>query len=232
MNERERDRDSSISSMFNDAETASHAPSISTLSTEKSERSEAQRGIDRLFSRTHERAEWSAPNAPEALGELRDSRHMLPLVFPSDPRLLAAVPSSSYSNNNNGNGSAGASGTPGSGARTLQSGSGGQTPVGDAFERVKGEWERERGRSESRASRTGRGALAWRSRGRKLRVIGLETLGWVDGVRTLGRWPGGVDLRSVGAEGGDEEGDEEEGEGEEMRGESDRHTAVSGVLNI
>lgn len=166
MGERDWDRDGSVSSLINDAsESASHAPSISTISTEKSD---AQRGIDLLFSREHERADWSAPRPPEALGELRDSRYMLPLVLPSDPRLLAAVPCSNA-----------APGKPRRESALL-------TPDGH-----KNGME---ARSASRASRTSRGAMAWRSRGRKLRTIGIETLEWVDGVRGLGRWSGEADL--------------------------------------
>jgi hypothetical protein len=189
MSERDHERDGSVSSILNDAsESASHAPSISTISTDKSD---AQRGIDLLFSRDHERADWSAPHPPEALGELRDSRHMLPLVLPSDPRLLAAVPC----------------GSSGSDTRRSKRDSAVQTPVGNggAFLRL------QEGRSASRASAAGRGAMAWRSRGRKLRMIGIETLEWVDGVRGLGRWSSGADPRSFGAE--VEAGEEENGDG-------------------
>lgn len=190
MSERDHDLDGSVSSIINDAsESASHAPSISTISTDKSD---AQRRIDLLFSRDHERADWIAPQPPEALGELRDSRYMLPLVLPSDPRLLAAVPCSSAS----------------SGARRSKRDSAVQTPVGNggAFSRL------QEGRSASRASAAGRGAMAWRSRGRKLRVIGIETLEWVDGVRGLGRWSTGMDVRSFG--GGEEEREEAEESGD------------------
>lgn len=52
----------------------------------------AQRNIDLLFDRGQEKAAWEPPAAPDALGELLDSRHMLSLYLPSDPRLLGAVP--------------------------------------------------------------------------------------------------------------------------------------------
>ncbi|KAF8587324.1 hypothetical protein K439DRAFT_1652322 [Ramaria rubella] len=195
MHDRERERDGSVSSTFNDE--SSRAPSISTTSTEKSD---AQRGIDLLFSRAYERAEWSAPSPPEALGELRDSRYMLPLVLPSDPRFLAAVPSESESS------------TPATGRSKRESASAVQTPVpvslGNGAGRSVGFALQQEERSASRASvgAKGRGAMRWRSRSRKLRRIGIETLEWVDGVRGLGRWSGGVDARMF-------EGEESESEG-------------------
>lgn len=56
------------------------------------EDSRAQQGIDMLFDRQQEKSAWEPVSASEALGELLDSRHMLPLALPSDPRLLGAVP--------------------------------------------------------------------------------------------------------------------------------------------
>jgi hypothetical protein len=208
MGEREWDRDGSVSSLVNDAsESASHAPSTSTMSTEKSE---AQRGIDLLFLRDHERADWNAPRPPEALGELRDSRYMLPLVLPSDPRLLSAVP---------GNNAAAA-------VKKSKRESAVLTPNGN------GSFVGEE-RSASRASAAGRGAMAWRSRGRKLRTIGIETLEWVDGVRGLGRWSGGAD---PGAFGRDEESKDgsEDANGERTEDEEDltvRRRAVRALLS-
>ncbi|KAJ3549652.1 hypothetical protein NM688_g5158 [Phlebia brevispora] len=52
----------------------------------------AQRNIDLLFDRGQEKSVWEPPAAPDALGELLDSRHMLSVYLPSDPRLLGAVP--------------------------------------------------------------------------------------------------------------------------------------------
>lgn len=45
-----------------------------------------------LFDRRQEKSAWDPPSPPDALGELLDSRYMLPLYLPSDPRLLGAVP--------------------------------------------------------------------------------------------------------------------------------------------
>lgn len=81
--ERERSEDSpSLNGGYFDS-----APPSPTL-----EYSTAQQYIDSLFDRHREKSAWEPPSAPEALGELMDSRHMLPLILPSDPRLLGAVP--------------------------------------------------------------------------------------------------------------------------------------------
>jgi len=52
----------------------------------------AQQSIDILFDRSVDKSTWEPVRPPQALGELLDSRHMLPLLFPSNPRLLAALP--------------------------------------------------------------------------------------------------------------------------------------------
>lgn len=53
---------------------------------------ETQMQIDALFDRDRSKSEWLPPTTPEPLGELLDSRYMLPLILPSDPILLAAMP--------------------------------------------------------------------------------------------------------------------------------------------
>lgn len=45
-----------------------------------------------LFEKTQEKSSWEPVKPPQVLGELLDSRHMLPLAFPSDPRMLSALP--------------------------------------------------------------------------------------------------------------------------------------------
>ena len=52
----------------------------------------AQQNVDLLFDRGPDKFSWEPPAPPEALGELLDSRHMLPLYLPTDPRLLGAIP--------------------------------------------------------------------------------------------------------------------------------------------
>ncbi|KAI0068436.1 hypothetical protein BV25DRAFT_1875981 [Artomyces pyxidatus] len=84
MGERDRERDD-VSSILND--TGSHAPSSNS-----SEISAAQRNIDLLFDREQDVTPWEPAKSPEVLGEFLDSRYMLPLLLPSDPRMLAASP--------------------------------------------------------------------------------------------------------------------------------------------
>ncbi|EGO28334.1 hypothetical protein SERLADRAFT_445839 [Serpula lacrymans var. lacrymans S7.9] len=54
-----------------------------------SESSAAQHCIDLLFQQREEAAPWEPAKPPQVLGELLDSRYMLPLLFPSDPRMLS-----------------------------------------------------------------------------------------------------------------------------------------------
>jgi len=49
-------------------------------------------GIDVLFDKTYDMSLWEPTRPPQALGELLDSRFMIPLLFPFNPRFLAALP--------------------------------------------------------------------------------------------------------------------------------------------
>ncbi|PPQ92673.1 hypothetical protein CVT25_013980 [Psilocybe cyanescens] len=86
--DRDRDQEGSVSSLVNDAGSGSAAPSIAP----SVEALSPQQSIDVLFDKTADISLWDPVRPPQALGELLDSRHMLPLLFPSDPRLLAALP--------------------------------------------------------------------------------------------------------------------------------------------
>ena len=63
------------------------ASSVSTTDTPAN-----PHNVDLLFDRTFDKSVWEPPKAPQVLGELLDSRHMLPLFLPSDPRKLSASP--------------------------------------------------------------------------------------------------------------------------------------------
>ncbi|KAF8527881.1 hypothetical protein BU17DRAFT_73568 [Hysterangium stoloniferum] len=187
MNDREDREGSASSAVLDTSDASSRAPSISTMS----EQSSAQHNIDLLFSRDREHGEWTPPRPPEALGELRDSRYMLPLVFPSDPQFLSAVACGEKRRSKresllptpNGNGAGGTF----------------------AF--------REKVREERSSSRTRRGNMTWKLRGRKLRTIGIETLEWVDGVRGQGRWNGVENGRSLVVDNSDDDDDDDNDEG-------------------
>lgn len=82
--ERERERDLDDSSVVS---ANTRTPSVST-----SETSLNQRSTDFLFDRNFDQTTWEPAKAPQVLGELLDSRHMLPLFLPSDSRMLSATP--------------------------------------------------------------------------------------------------------------------------------------------
>ncbi|TFY55227.1 hypothetical protein EVJ58_g8382 [Rhodofomes roseus] len=88
--ERERDREEglSVSPSLHDVPIGDGRQSP----VPSQETSAAQRNIDALFDRAWEKSSWEPARAPEPLGELLDSRHMLPLLFPSDPKMLGALP--------------------------------------------------------------------------------------------------------------------------------------------
>lgn len=85
-----------MSSYVNDSMSSSgQTPSIATTNSESSTH---QHSIDALFdgaATTNTISSWEPVRPPQVLGELLDSRYMLPLLFPSDPRMLAAVPGQS-----------------------------------------------------------------------------------------------------------------------------------------
>ncbi|KAI0361327.1 hypothetical protein OH77DRAFT_1417565 [Trametes cingulata] len=89
LGEREREREESISASPSLHDVPIGSDQASSISQEGSA---AQRSIDALFDRTQEKLLWEPAKAPDPLGELLDSRFMLPLLLPSDPRMLGALP--------------------------------------------------------------------------------------------------------------------------------------------
>ncbi|KAG5653579.1 hypothetical protein H0H81_012086 [Sphagnurus paluster] len=86
----DREREGSVSSYVNEASSgqARQTPSIATNASDAS----GHCNIDILFAGAQESLSWEPSKPPPALGELLDSRYMLPLLFPSDPRMLSALP--------------------------------------------------------------------------------------------------------------------------------------------
>ncbi|KAH7883507.1 DIL domain-containing protein [Phlebopus sp. FC_14] len=84
--ERERERD------FDDSSVNGNRSGTKTLSISTTETSSTQHSIDLLFDRTYDQSAWEPARPPQVLGELVDSRHMLPLFLPSDPGMLSATP--------------------------------------------------------------------------------------------------------------------------------------------
>lgn len=68
------------------------ASSVSERSVAPSVEINPQQSVDSLFDKTLDVTLWEPTRPPQALGELLDSRYMLPLLFPTNPRLLAALP--------------------------------------------------------------------------------------------------------------------------------------------
>ena len=85
INDRERERDIDENSAT-ERSASTQTPSVSTTDT-----SATQHSIDLLFDRTFDQSSWESAKAPLVLGELLDSRYMLPLFLPSDPRMLSAA---------------------------------------------------------------------------------------------------------------------------------------------
>lgn len=87
----EREKEDS-GSEINDAQSiqSSEVRSLTASSIESDRH--IQEGIDRLFDPEYNAAHWLPPKPSPVLGELMESRYMLPLVLPSEPQLLRAVP--------------------------------------------------------------------------------------------------------------------------------------------
>src|SRR6201999_1859458 len=89
MTEREREKDEVASFLYENSGQNKLTPSTSSVS---SETYVTQQNIDLLFEHDADAPTWEPAKPPDVLGEFLDSRHMLPLLLPSDPRLLSASP--------------------------------------------------------------------------------------------------------------------------------------------
>jgi hypothetical protein len=128
---------------------------MSAMSTEPTS---SRQSIDLLLDKEQEITFWEPPKPPQVLGELLDSRYMLPLLFPFNPRLLAALPSKAFLDMN----------VPGS-----------QPPSASLSPPSNPKGSIDFGRP---------GPLLWRSRNRKIREAGVGALQWVDGLHSASRW--------------------------------------------
>lgn len=88
---RESDHDSVSSSVTESQSITGRGQTTPSVASSENSAA-AQHGIDMLFERAQEKSSWEPAKPPQVLGELLDSRHMLPLSFPSDPRMLSALP--------------------------------------------------------------------------------------------------------------------------------------------
>ncbi|KAJ4486030.1 DIL domain-containing protein [Lentinula aciculospora] len=86
----DRDHEGSVSSSVpNESPEPGNSSILSASSTDALL---VQEAIDLLFDQGSEKSNWEPAQPPQVLGELLDSRYMLPLIFPSDPRMLSARP--------------------------------------------------------------------------------------------------------------------------------------------
>ena len=128
------------------------------------EAASGQSNVDLLFNATANKSEWKPRQPPEVLGELMESRYMLPLSLPSDPRLLSAVSrrrpdreDSSYPNDSD---------------RSSLDG------VAASVSRIRSSHCR---------------VLNWVTKSKRLRHCGPDMLDCIDGSSGLGRWVRQVD---------------------------------------
>ncbi|KIM30850.1 hypothetical protein M408DRAFT_271449 [Serendipita vermifera MAFF 305830] len=146
-------------------------PQSQSMSASNSSEFAAQRSIDDLFSRTFEKSDWQPAKPPVVLGELLDSRHMLPLLLPSDPLHLGALPVIPRERNTKRESDAKGFLTPGG----LNVGGVGM-PSGHDRPSHSRSGSQAGSRSASIASIGTRGSMEWLSRSRKLRVVDKSML--------------------------------------------------------
>lgn len=162
ISDRDREREETSSTLVGESSSISDQASImSTTSLDPTQRN----GIDLLLDRDQDRTWWQPMRAPQALGELLDSRHMLPLLFPDDPKLLAAHPSRAFLEDV---------------TRGATSPSSALSPPGSA-------------KSSIDLGRPG-GPLLWRSRDHQIRDVDPHVLQILDGPHTASQWWKNYDL--------------------------------------
>lgn len=161
MGERERERSEVV---FDDAGSLGPAASISSNSTDASA---VQRSIDMLFDRDQDATSWEPAKPPDVLGEFLDSRYMLPLVLPSDPRMLSALPRKPT-------------------MLPAENGKSEKTEHRTSVQQLVVDGTQQR--SVSRSSRRSRSSIPWLTRTKRLREVSVDTLQWVDGVVSASRW--------------------------------------------
>ncbi|KAH6917480.1 DIL domain-containing protein [Coprinopsis sp. MPI-PUGE-AT-0042] len=162
ISDRDREREETSSTLVGESSSISDQSSImSTTSLDPTQRN----GIDLLLDRDQDRSWWQPIRAPQALGELLDSRHMLPLLFPDDPKLLAAHPSRAFLEDVTRGATSPAStlSPPGSAKSSIDLGNPG-------------------------------GPLLWRSRDSQVRDVDPHVLQILDGPHTASQWWKNYDL--------------------------------------
>ena len=165
------EREGSTSSRGAAVEDTMSPQQAQSISASNSSEFMAQRAIDDLFSRTFEKSDWQPAKPPVVLGELLDSRHMLPLLLPSDPMHLGALPVIPRERNVKRESDAHGFLTTGG----LNAGGIGMASGHDKKSHSRSN-SQAGSRSASVASIGTRGSMEWLSRSRKLRVVDKSML--------------------------------------------------------
>lgn len=158
MNSRDSDSDESGSSRSGSRDDA--ASGHSSVSSSK-ESSEAPSNVDVLFDKGRGTMEWTPQRAPEVLGELMMTTHMLTLQLPADPRLLAALPAKRVSR---------------------------PSPNPNRFSLQLGGDSNSRSLSRTRSANNAGGIFAWTSCSKQWREVKLDILNKLDGQIGSRRW--------------------------------------------
>ncbi len=158
MNGRDTDSDESGSSRSGSRDDAASGRSPLTSSKDPLG---APYNVDMLFDKARGTVEWTPQRAPEVLGELLESRFMLTMQLPSDPRLLAALPAK----------------------RVVR-----PSPNSNRFGRHLGEDANGRSLSRTRSANNTGGIFAWTSSSKQLREVKVDILNKLDGTIGSRRW--------------------------------------------
>jgi len=160
----------SISSSQNDQSFSS-----SVSPTSPSETQNPYRSIDILFDKLKDKSMWEPIKPPQPLGELLDSRYMIPLLFPTDPRMLGAF-SKHLS------------------LTQIVDVNGSRTQSDDTVS-SRQSFESQRSSRSGRSPDVADGIMSCRWRNKKIREVGMSTLQKIDGTTAAARWGKIVDPR-------------------------------------
>jgi len=160
----------SVSSSQNDQSFSS-----SVSPTSPSETQNPYRSIDILFDKLKDKSLWEPIKPPQPLGELLDSRYMIPLLFPTDPRMLGAF-SKHLS------------------LTQIVDVNGSRTQSDDTVS-SRQSFESQRSSRSGRSPDVADGIMSCRWRNKKIREVGMSTLQKIDGTTAAARWGKIVDPR-------------------------------------
>jgi len=171
----------SVSSFQNDQSFSS-----SVSPTSPSETQNPYRSIDILFDKLKDKSLWEPIKPPQPLGELLDSRYMIPLLFPTDPRMLGA-----FSKHLNFTQIVDVNGSKMQSDDTVSS---------------RQSFESQRSSRSGRSPDVADGVMSCRWRNKKIREVRMGTLQKIDGTAAAARWGKIVEHRFMDDDSEDTEG--------------------------